>query len=69
MDDHIDGHIDGHIDDHIDDRDPDLPDADELEQLALSLSMDGSLGRSDAQRVAAVLRRAAARRRHPTGRT
>jgi len=49
------------------DDDHNLPDADELEQLALSLSMDGSLGRRDAQRVAGVLRRIAARRRHRTG--
>jgi len=58
--------------DHDDDPDDlayDLPDADQLEQLALSLSMDGSLGRGDAQQVAAVLRRVAARRRHPTGRS
>ncbi|MGI9644956.1 MAG: hypothetical protein ACR2O6_06570 [Ilumatobacteraceae bacterium] len=51
-----------------DDPEHDLPDAAELEQLARSLSMDGSLGRGDAQRVAAVLRRVAARRRHPTAR-
>jgi len=56
------------MDDHIDDDAPDLPDADELEQLALSLSMDGSLGRRDAQRVATVLRGVAARRRHSTAR-
>jgi len=50
----------------MDDHGHDVPDADELEHLALSLSMDGSLGRRDAQRVAAVLRGVAARRRHPT---
>lgn len=32
---------------------------DELEQLARSLSMDGSLGRNDAQRVGSALRRLA----------
>ena len=35
--------------------------ADELEQLARSLAMDGSLGRYDAQRVADVLPEVAAR--------
>jgi tellurite resistance protein len=48
----------GHMDD--DELTPD-----ELEQLARSLTMDGSLGRADAQRAAEVLREAAARRRHP----
>ena len=61
------------MDDHIDDParhdEHDLPDADELEQLALSLSMDGSLGRSDALRVTGVLRVAAARLRHPARRS
>ena len=36
--------------------DDDLPTAVELEQLARSLAMDGSLGRDDAQVVAEVLR-------------
>lgn len=36
--------------------DDDLPTAAELEQLARSLAMDGSLGRDDAQVVAEVLR-------------
>jgi len=40
--------------------------SDELEQLACSLALDGSLGRADAQRVAEVLRELAARRRHPS---
>jgi hypothetical protein len=44
------------------------PDADELEQLARSLAMDGSLGRHDARRVADVLLDVACRRRHPTAR-
>lgn len=55
------GHARG-MDDH------DIPTADELEQLACSLAMDGSLGRHDAQRVAAVLRELATRRRHPSSR-
>jgi hypothetical protein len=49
--------------------DDDLPDANELEQLAQSLAMDGSLTRTDARTVAAVLRWGAARRRHPSGRS
>lgn len=40
--------------------DDDTPTPDELEQLARSLAMDGSLGRNDAQRVAEVLRHVAA---------
>ena len=44
-----------------------IPTADELEQLARSLAMDGSLGRHDAQRVADVLLEVAVRRRHPSG--
>ena len=36
--------------------DDDLPSPAELEQLARSLAMDGSLGRDDAQPVAEVLR-------------
>jgi hypothetical protein len=47
--------------------DDDLPDANELEQLAQSLAMDGSLTRTDARTVAGVLRWVAARRRHPSG--
>ena len=42
----------------------DHPTADELEQLARSLSLDGSLGRRDALRVAEVLERLATRQRH-----
>jgi hypothetical protein len=53
--------LDGMTDDH-----DATPTADELEQLARSLAMDGSLGRRDALRVAEVLREVAARRRHPT---
>lgn len=42
----------------MDDHD-DIPTADDLEQLARSLSMDGSLGRHDAQTIAEALRRMA----------
>ena len=44
--------------------DGDTPTPDELEQLARSLAMDGSLGQRDAQRVADVLREVAAKQRH-----
>jgi hypothetical protein len=50
----------------FDDDDEDYPTPEELEQLARSLAMDGSLGRRDALRVAAVLREVATRRRHPS---
>ena len=45
----------------------DLPDPAELEQLARSLAMDGSLGRHDAIVVAEVLRWVAERRRTDQG--
>ena len=38
--------------------------ADELDQLAQSLAVDGSLGRADTLRVVDVLRALAAARRH-----
>ena len=40
------------------------PTADELDQLAQSLAIDGSLGRADTLRVVEVLRALAAARRH-----
>ena len=43
--------------------DTDRPTGPELEQLAMSLAMDGSLGRRDALRVAEVLREVARRER------
>ena len=39
------------------------PTADEIDQLAQSLAIDGSLGRADTQRVVEVLRALAAERR------
>jgi hypothetical protein len=53
-----------HMHDDLDDDDQPTPE--ELERLARSLAMDGSLGRLDALRVAAVLREVATRRRHPS---
>ena len=41
------------------DNDDDRPSPTELEQLARSISMDGSVGRHDAQVIAAALRRVA----------
>jgi hypothetical protein len=45
--------------------DDDMPTADELEQLARTLLMNGSLSRSDAERVARVLREVAVSLRRP----
>jgi hypothetical protein len=47
------------------DDDDHRPSPTDLEQLARSLAMDGSLGRHDAQLAAEALRELAARRRHP----
>ena len=49
--------VDGMTDDHE-------PTADELDQLAQSLAVDGSLGRADTLRIVEVLRALAAARRH-----
>ncbi|HSJ91135.1 MAG TPA: hypothetical protein VK917_03650 [Ilumatobacter sp.] len=60
--------MDDDMREHTDPTDDDELTPDELEQIARSLAMDGSLGRADAQRAATVLREAAARGRHPARR-